>query len=391
MPEKHALLGASSAHRWLHCPPSARLEAELPDTAGEAAREGTLAHAVAELKLWRKFVEPMSQKTFTTRMNKLKKHELYQDEMQVHTDVYIDYLTECAMQYPHTPTVAAEVRVDYSDWAPEGFGTADCIMIGGDVLRITDFKYGKGVPVAAENNAQMRLYALGALGLYRAIYPVKTIRMAIVQPRLGSISEDEMTADDLLRWAEETVKPAAALAYAGLGDYCAGDWCRFCRARAQCRAHAAANTSVIDDFGEPPKQPPLLSNAEIGQALARAEPFIRWFSDLKDYALSAVLRGEDVPGWKAVAGRSTRSFSDPDAAFAALRAGGVDEAMLYERKPLTLAQVEKVIGKADLQQFAGAYIIKPAGKPTLAPESDSRPAYDGAAADFAGLGGGDGA
>lgn len=390
MPENHALLSASSAHRWMNCTPCARLEEQFPDTTSDFAREGTLAHSIAELKLRKKFTEPMSQKTFTSRMNKLKKQELYQEEMQGHTDAYIDYITECAMRYEHMPTVAAEVRLDFSAWVPEGFGTGDCVMIGGDTLHIIDFKYGKGVSVSAQDNPQMRLYALGALQAFGMIYPVKQVCMAIVQPRIDNLSEDTISVEELMTWAENTVKPAAALAFAGAGKYKAGEWCRFCRARIQCRERANHNTQLIEDFGAPPeKEKPcstdLLTNAEIADALVRIKPFLAWAKDLEEYALQAVLNGEGIPGWKAVEGRSTRSFSDMDSAFAELVRNGVDESLLYERKPLTLAQVEKVVGKANLQTFAGHYIVKPQGKPTLAPVSDKRPVYSTAAADFANL------
>lgn len=384
----HALLSASSAHRWLHCTPCARLEAGFPDTAGDYAREGTLAHEIAELKLRKKFLEPMSQKTFTTRMNKLKKHELYQQEMQGFTDIYIDYLAECAMRYPTSPSIAAEVRVDYAEWAPEGFGRCDCIMAGGDTLHIVDFKYGKGKPVSAAGNEQLRLYALGALRAYGLVYRISRVRMAIVQPRLDSITEDEMPAEALLDWAENVVRPAAALAYAGEGEFQAGDWCQFCRARRECRARANTSLSIIEDFGAPPdKTAPiaatLLSYQEIGAALARAKPFIKWAADLESYALEAALHGKEIPGWKVVAGRSNRVFRDQDAAFAALQQAGFDEALLYERKPITLTQAEKLAGKAAFTELCGAYIEKPPGKPTLVPETDARPPYSSAAEDFA--------
>ncbi len=214
---KHALLSASSAHIWMHCPPSERLGESFPDSAGRDAAEGTLAHAIAELKLRKAFIEPMGARTFSTRMNKLKKDPLYQDEMQGHTDTYIEYITECAMKYSHTPVVAAETRLDYSAWVPEGFGTADAILVGNDTLQIVDFKYGKGVPVSAEGNVQLRLYALGALGLYSIVYPISHVKMAIVQPRLDSITEDEITVEELLDWAENAVKPTALQAWEGKG------------------------------------------------------------------------------------------------------------------------------------------------------------------------------
>lgn len=388
MPGEHALLSPSSAEKWLHCTPSARLEENYPEESSVYAAEGTLAHEIAELKVRKKFIEPMSQKAFTTRMNKLKKHELYQEEMQEHTDTYVDYLTECAMRYKMKPDVDAEIRVDYDDWAPEGFGRCDCIMVGENTLRIIDFKYGKGVPVSAENNEQMRLYALGALQLHSMIYDIQTIRMSIVQPRLNSITESEMSAADLLKWADEVVRPAAALAFMGDGDFCPGPWCKskFCKARAQCRAYAESNLTAAEAFSAPQKPPSLLTNEEIGQALKRATPLLDWFKAAEDFALAQLLKGEEIPGWKAVEGRSIRVFTDADAAFAALQSAGFDESLLYKpREHITLSAAEKLAGKAQFQNLCSSFIDKPRGKPALAPEDDKRPPYDSAAADFAEL------
>ncbi len=391
---RHALLSASSANTWLHCTPSARLGENFPDNAGKDAAEGTLAHEIAELKLRKAFIEPMSARTFNTRMNKLKKDPLYQEEMQGHTDAYIEYITECAMKYEHSPVVAAETRLDYSAWVPEGFGTGDAVIVGGDTLQIVDFKYGKGVPVSAKGNAQLRLYALGALGLYNMIYPINQVKMAIVQPRLCSITEDEISVEELLDWAENVVKPAALQAWEGKGEFhpsedADGGWCRFCRAKSQCAARAYNNQKLMNDFGAPPDMDSpidfrLLTNGEIGGALRRAEPFVKWVKDMKDYALAAILKGEAVPGWKAVEGRSNRVFSDADKAFAALLAAGFDEALLYKPKEhITLTEAEKLVGgRAKFTEICGEYVAKPYGAPKLVHEEDKSPAYDKAAADF---------
>jgi len=391
---KRAPLGASSAHIWLHCTPSARLGEKFPDSASKDAAEGTLAHKIAELKLRKAFIEPMGARTFNTRMNKLKKDPLYQEEMQGHTDTYIEYITECAMKYERAPTVAAETRLDYSAWVPEGFGTGDAVIVGDDTLQIVDFKYGKGVPVSVKDNAQLRLYALGALGLYSIIYPISRVKMAIVQPRLDSITEDEITVKELLDWAENVVKPAALLAWEGKGEFhpcedADGGWCRFCRAKSQCSARAYNSQRLINDFGAPPdKEQPvdfhLLTNDEIGNALRRAEPFIKWVKDVKEYALAAILRGETVPGWKAVEGRSNRVFTDVDKAFAALLEAGFDEALLYKPKEhITLTEAEKLAGgRAKFTEICGKYVTKPYGAPKLASEDDKSPPYDKVAADF---------
>lgn len=382
---KHAILPASGAARWMACTPSARLEEKFPDTGSEYAAEGTLAHSVAELKVRKKFVEPMGPRTYHTRLNKLKKDPLYQDEMDRYTNDYLDYISKVYLSYPSKPHVAVELKLDLSRYAPESFGTGDCIILGGDTLHVIDFKYGKGVIVNPEHNPQLMLYGLGALDAYGMLYNPTHIVLTIFQPRAegDTVKEWEISRDELVNWGVFTVRPAAETAFAGKGEFKSGNWCRFCRAKAQCRARAGTNTA-LEDFGAPnsktetggfPK-PPLLTDAEVGDVLQRGMDLEKWLSDLKEYALSAVLAGKDIPGWKAVEGRSRRTFDDIEKAFDDIKAAGVDEAMLYERKPLTLAAVEKVLGKPKFTEIAGAHVITPPGKPTLVPESDNRPPYN---------------
>lgn len=378
MPE-HALLSASSAHRWLQCTAAPRFEAEFEDSVSACAEEGRLAHAICELKVLKSFTETIKPRTYTTRFKKLRADPLYQDEMDKTSDIYIDYLTETAMRYDAKPSVAAEVRVDLSDYVPDGFGTCDCVMIGGDTLTIVDYKHGKGVPVSATNNPQMRLYALGALKRYAPVYgdAIKNISMTIVQPRIKSMPESEtITVEALLAWGE-SVKPIAAKAYMGLGEFRPGDHCRFCRGRAQCRARARQNMA-LEEFKDRDK----LTDAEIGGLLTRGQDLCKWYKDLENYALNKLLAGGEILGWKAVAGRSVRAFADPDAAIAAVLAAGYDEALVYDRKPKTLAELEKLMGKAEFAEKLGSFVTKPQGKPTLAPETDSREVYNSAAADF---------
>lgn len=380
---EHALLSASGAHRWLVCTPSARLEEQFADTTSDYAREGTLAHEIAELKLCKYFTDPMSQSTYTRRLNKFKEHELFQDEMLKHTDTYLDYLREITIGLDVQPYVAVERQIDYSVVVPEGFGTVDCLIIGGDTLYITDFKYGKGVPVSAENNPQMKLYALGAYYTYSFLYQIKNVHLAIIQPRIDNISEWEISADDLLAWGEE-IKPIAQKAYAGEGEFVPGEHCKFCRAKAQCRAHAKMYTA-LEDFEM--KKPPLLTNEEVGEVLERAQGLEAWVKALKEYALSACLNGEEIPGWKAVEGRSTRIYKDIDQAFEYLKSNGIDEALLYERVPLTVAKLEKQLGKKEFKSLLeeAGLVEKAPGKPTIVPESDKRPAImnaPDAASDF---------
>lgn len=369
MSEKHALLGASVAARWLACTPSARLEEQFPDSTSTYAEEGSLAHDIAELKLRKAFVDPIGPRKFNNQLKKLKAHELYQPEMLKHTDTYLEYVQGLVHGFDSPPYIAVEKRIDYGNFVPEGFGTADCIIIGGSTMYVIDFKYGKGVPVAADNNPQMMLYALGAYSAYSFLYPIEKVTMAIVQPRLDSISEWEMPTDDLLYWATNTVMGAAEKAFKGEGDFIAGGHCRFCRAKSLCRARSEFNTAIEESY---PNKPPLITNDEVGQLLLKARDLAKWIKDLEDYALGECLAGNDVPGWKAVEGRSLRQFTDHDAAFKTLVESGIEETMLYERKPLTLAATEKLVGKTKFKELVGNYINQPPGKPALVVESDKR-------------------
>lgn len=407
-PEKHALLSASSASRWLNCTAAPRFEEGLPESTSEYAEEGRLAHALAELKVFKKFTG-MTSRAYSTRLNKLKKADNYDPEMDKTTDLYLEHLTEQAMLYDSSPTVAAEIKVDFSEYVPEGFGTCDCVMIGGDTLSITDYKHGKGVPVSAVGNPQMRLYALGALKRYAPIFgdTIKKVRMTIDQPRLDPTpSTDIITVEELRAWGE-SIKPIAQKAFSGLGEFVPGDHCRFCRGKAQCRARAGVNTALEDFKDCVPAgkvQPgdfvpqvssyltpggvevhPLLSDAEIGDLLIRGQHLIQWYKDLEEYATKALLDGKPIEGWKLVAGQSNRTFTDQDAAIQAVIAAGYDEALVYDRKPKTLSELEKLMGKAEFAEKIGSFVVKPLGKPTLALSTDKREAYNPAAADFAGV------
>ena len=357
-----------------------------------------MAHSIAELKTLKKFTTALTTRQYNDRLRKLKKELLYKEEMDRTTDAYVEHLTEKSMEYDNPPLVNAEVRVDFSEYVPEGFGTCDCVMIGGNTLDITDYKHGVGVTVSARGNAQMRLYALGALIKYAPFYGgmIQRIRMTVFQPRAmdesDRITSETLSVDELKEWGE-SIKPIAQKAFSGFGEFVPGDHCRFCRGKAQCRARAE-NHTALEDFKDylhptpdalaleaPPS--PLLTHADIGDLLTRGKTLLAWYNDLEEFALSALLNGQDIPGWKAVAGRSNRTFTDHDAAIAAVIAAGYDEALVYERKPKTLTQLETLMGTKDFVAKMEAFIIKPPGKPTLAPLSDKREPYSSAAADFA--------
>lgn len=370
-PEAHAKLSASGSHKWLHCPPSANLEAQLPETTSSYAEEGRLAHAIGELKL-RKHFTPMGPKKFANELKKLQEMPHYSPEMLEHTDRYLEFVQAKAHSFSSPPYVVMERRLDYSHIAPEGFGTGDCLIIGGSVLVVIDLKYGQGVPVSAEANPQMMLYALGALKEYALLYAIDTVRLAIVQPRLGEPSEWEISAAELTAWGE-SIKPTAQAAFDGKGEFCSGEWCRFCRAKATCRARSNTMTA-LEAFNN--MRPPLISNEEVGDILRRAQTLKAWVTDLEEYALSALLAGETIPGWKAVEGRSKTAFApDYDTAVKVLAAAGFNKALFYRSEPETLETIDKLVGgRKKLQELLGDHLYKSPGKPTLALESDKREA-----------------
>lgn len=371
----HALLSASGASRWLACPPSARLQEQFPDTTSVAAREGTIAHELAEAKL-RHYCDTSnySKRKLNARIKQLQQEELWSDEMMRHTDTYLDYVRQLALSCGTLPSTRIELQFSLEEYIPEGFGTADFVMFHGEDLYVVDFKYGQGKAVSAEQNPQMMLYALGAYETFKILYDFKNVHLTIVQPRKDILSEWSCSMEDLLQFGEY-VKERAQLAYAGAGEYAPGEeQCMFCRAKAQCRARAEANVKLAFS-PDVSKLPPLISDDMVGQYLKQGETVAAWLSDLKDYALKACLDGKEIPGWKAVEGRSTRSWTDMDQAFAKILSTGLtEEAMLYEKKPLTLAQVEKLVGKKDFADCVGDYVMKSPGKPTLVPLSDKREA-----------------
>lgn len=372
----HALLSASGASRWLKCPPSARLEDELPDTTSEFAREGTIAHEVCEILL-RKHLGLIAKATATKSINKLKKDRLFSDEMIDHANDYIDYITEKVKS--DDAAVLVEEQLDFSKYVPEGFGTGDCIIIQDGVLTIIDFKYGKGVSVGADNNPQMKLYALGAVEMFGFIYEFDRVEMCIFQPRIGNISESVETVEDLIKWGELTVVPTAKLAFEGEGEFIAGDHCRFCKLRNKCK-HLAdyCLETVKEEFedldGKLDKS--LLEPEDIAMIVGRMKTVQNWLKDVESYAINGILDGDlEVPGYKVVEGRSNRMYADQDKVVDTLVANGYPESTLFEKKLLTITAMEKAVGKKNFNTLLEGLIEKPHGKPTIVPLSDKRPPY----------------
>ena len=378
---KHSLLSPSGAHRWMACTPSAMLERRFPDTGSQAAAEGTLAHELAELKVRNYFYTvEFGKRKLTSAIKKLRENELWNEEMMGYTDDYLDYVKSAAMKFPSEPRVDIERRVSLDRYIPHlpdedgASGSADCILVGNGVIHVIDFKYGKSPDgrVNAQWNPQMLLYALGAYEAYRILYRIDTVRMSIVQPRLSDgISEWECSLDKLLQFGE-FVKERAALAIKGEGEFQpAIETCRYCRARGECRARAEKNVELAFLTGT---DPALISDTEMGDYLRKGRDVARWLSDIQETALKKCLAGKMVPGWKAVEGRSTRAWTDVDEAFEILGSRGVPQEMLWERKPLTVAQAEKVLGKKEFAEKAEGCVVKKPGSPALVEESDKRPA-----------------
>ena len=379
---RHALLGASNSDRWLNCPPSARLEAQVEEKASEYAREGTFAHTLAELKLAH-YLGTLTTPKYNTKLKKLKQNDFYSEELESDTQIYVDFAIEKINEArAKTPDAAVllEAKLDYSPWVPEGFGTGDLVLITDGVLEIVDLKFGKGVQVSAEDNSQMQLYALGAIHQFGFLYDISTVKMTIHQPRLDHISTAEMTVDDLMYWATNTVMGGAELAWKGEGEFNAGEHCRFCRVRATCRARAEENTKLACyDF----REPPLLSDEEIVEVLDAADEYMRWISDVQAYALDrAVNHGKQWPGYKLVEGRSVRKYVDETKVAEALQAAGYSEEQIYEKVLLGITKMEKAVGKKQFNELLAGLVEKPPGKPKLAPETDKRPAVSSAEIDF---------
>lgn len=387
----HALLSASSAKKWINCPPSARLEESIAEEESGYAKEGTLAHSICELKLQKLFTDKnMTERTYKSRLKKLQQEDLYGPEMEGFTDEYADYVSGIAFSFPTPPFVAVEKRLDYSPWAPEGFGTGDAVIIHGKQLHIIDFKYGKGVLVKAEGNPQLMLYALGAYHEFARLFQIEEAHLHIVQPRIPNNSAWAVSMEKLLEWGEHIVKPAAELAYKGEGEfkpaaYCRGDsenYCKsgFCKAYGRCRATAEQNLALMEEAFDTKrnvrKLPPMLSWEEVGALLKKAMFLKSWVESLEKASLNHLVSGGELPGWKIVEGRNNRKLSDADAALEELMKAGYEEAVLYNRVPIPLGELEKVCNKEDRQNILSRYIIKPQGKPTLAPADDKREAME---------------
>ncbi|WP_246234885.1 DUF2800 domain-containing protein [Bacillus aquiflavi] len=364
---------ASGAHRWMVCTKSPRLEESMEEETSFYAEEGTLAHELAELKI-AKEAGFISKQKYTSRIKRLCQDPLFNEEMEQATEVHKDFCMERfneARAETKDAVMMLEQRLDFSPWVPDGFGTSDTTIITDKTLEIIDLKYGKGIAVSAIENPQMKLYALGAINQFGFLYDLETIVMTISQPRLDSISSFEMTVDDLLEWAEKEVIPKAELAFAGKGTYCVGDHCRFCKAKATCRARAEENMKLAYlDF----QQPPLLTDEEVVEVLGSIDKLVSYAKDIQEFALSqAINENKHWPGMKLVEGRGSRKYMDENAVIEALTASGFDSDVIYKKSLNTITALEKQLGKKAFQELLGSHITKAPGKIKLVREEDKRP------------------
>ena len=359
----HALLSASSSHRWLNCPPSAVAAEAYENEGTDFTREGTLAHEVAE---------SVAKCEHGVRWVACEEDDITQEMIDC-AEGYRDYIQEQIRR--EDALVMLETRVDFSPWVPDGFGTADCIIIQGDTMDVIDYKYGKGVAVSAEDNPQMKLYALGAWNDYGFVYEVKKVRLHIYQPRINNVSVFELSVEVLEDWAETIVKPVASQAAKGKGTYNAGAWCKFCPHAGRCRQLTKICSEYVETHGLKVAVP-TLAPFEVAEILAM-EPLISlWLKRVKDQALASMLSGEQVPGYKVVAGRGSRNWADDIEVAATLSASGYSQEDYTETKILSVAQLEKALGKKKVAELVGGHILTHTGAPTIAPETDKRPVYN---------------
>ena len=368
---RHALLSASSSHRWIHCPPSIRLGEKYENRGSEYAAEGTEAHLLCEYRL--------KQMLGIDMENPVPGLQYYSKEMEANAEGYAQYVMEIyekAKESCEDPIVLIEQQVSYEKWVRDGFGTADALVVADGTLHVIDYKNGKGVLVECEDNSQMRCYGLGSLQMFDGIYDIQNIGMTIYQPNRDNISTCMLVKEDLLEWADGILAPAAALAFEGKGEYACGEWCQFCPVKHICRARADYAMQLARyDFADPD----VLEDEDIEDILARADTLTSWASDVKDYALRQALSGKEWKGWKLVEGRSNRKYTDEDAVAEAVQKAGFDP---YEKKLLGITAMTQTLGRKRFNELLGGLVMKPTGKPVLVPESDKRPAMNTAKDDF---------
>ena len=362
----HALLSASGSKRWLTCTPSARLEATLPEQKRQQgsfdfSQEGTMAHTLGEIKL-RHYYGQIGIEEYEKEYEIIKNTPYYNDDFEAHVDNYILYVRS---QIGEGDVPLFEQRVDFSDWVPDGFGTADVVILSKHSIRVIDLKFGKGVPVHAQDNTQLRLYALGAYSKFKEEYPdIKEVSYTIHQPRLDSISSDGTTVAKLVDWANYFVKPKAKKAWAGTGEFLPGEHCQFCRAKATCRARSDFNTELTRlEF----REPALLTEEEVCSVLSKAQDLRTWANDVEEYALLQAVNSDVIPsGFKLTTSVTHRKITDQGLAAAILIDKGMDPQAIWEQPKLkSVSAIKKLSPKSPIDTWLGDLVQRPEGQPKL--------------------------
>lgn len=366
---EHALLSPSSSSRWLNCTPSARLAENAENKSSVYAEEGALFHEICEycLAQWNAGVwepDPFGEELPELKDDHLM-HPLFKQEMFKHARNYCDFVMNENYNLEKSDgacKMLLEEKVDISEYAPDCFGSVDCQLVGRDTLEVIDLKYGEGVKVYAERNTQMMLYALGAL---KGKPSIKSIRLVIAQVRLNHFDVWEISANDLMQWADKVLKPTAKKAFAGKGEQKVGDWCGFCPVKAQCRKQYEA---VVNDFDKY-EYPELLTEDEICDLIEKIDKYKGWLESVNKFVYDEALRGHKWKGYKLVAGRSSRVITDEEAIRQDLLTKKYLEDEIFNIKLKGIGDLEKLVGKKQFSALYGQYVKSKPGNPKLVPDS----------------------
>lgn len=389
---EHALLGASSAKRWLNCPFSVAASVGEPNKSSVAADEGTLCHELVELETRLKFLpDTLFPGSAERKREEIQANPLYKHDMVWCSQEALEFIDRLSYEYDSPPSVITESRVDFSRFVPEGYGYSDVILYGGNRIDVWDYKHGKGVAVNAYQNEQGSLYGLGAIEHVLVHHNQQfdkncKVGIHICQPRNGGDSSWYTTAEELIDWGINTVKPIAVKAYSWATQSIepdegpkSGNWCTFCPVKYKCKA--CSQMAAVKAFGM--KEAHMYTDAELSEILSLQSNVVGWFKKVEEHVKAQVDAGKSFPGWKLVAGRGKRTFTDTDKAIQRLQQHGYDRALFYETNPLTVAKMEGVVGKKAFNEIVGDMVQNTPGAPVIAPESDKREPLNGLAAALA--------
>lgn len=382
----HALLSCSSSSRWLACSPSGRLEDMFPEEESSTfAEEGTVAHELAQVRLTQAYNEfkkikqtAKDKKELSAKEAEIQSNEYYTadpQEMEAAVQFYVEFVMDAyrrALEEDPLAELYIERRVDMSAFIPKGFGAVDSAILSLRLAVVIDFKYGKGYAVQAYGNPQMRCYGVGILENLGFNFGVEDLQLTIVQPRKGNVSTEDISAEDLERWAEETLKPRAQLAF--FGEQVAGDHCNFCNASAYCKKRFDESMNLID---KSELDVYLIKQEELRSIYDEADRVIKWLNSVKAEVLSRAKAGTKWEGLKLVETAGNRKITDDATAVRILMDNGYSRKDLYKEVLVGFGDMEKLVGKAKLAKLLDPVIVRPTGPLALVPETDPRPEHGG--------------